>query len=100
MIDIRIGPPDARIKHKGTYVQCPDPREADGGISLECRELLIAAVQKLVDQPRGFRMCLVWAKGKCTYVERNDVLNEHLDPPSGGFEFPGSFEPDVTMVKE
>lgn len=82
-IDVRVGTPAVGIKAGGrSYVQCPEPLNPNGTLSLACREMLIIGVQAAVRRFK-FRMCLVWAPGSCTYVEADSIINA-TEHPSGG----------------
>ena len=83
-IALRIGPPEARIGHRNSFIQHPSPYARNGAIGPECRQLLVAATLEAVQRTR-FRMCVVWAPDDCTFVERDGSTKESDDPPSGGF---------------
>ena len=81
-IKVQVGPPFVEIQHGGCVIQHPAPLEADGSVSPACRELLTFVVQCAV-YAMQFRMCVVWAKNSCTFVEA-DSTSESTQPPSGG----------------
>jgi hypothetical protein len=103
-IEIRVGPPAVEIVNRRCAVQHPEPFAADGTISAACRALLIQGVQSAVRQLR-FRICIVWAETRCTYVE-TDSTHEGTEPPSGGVLpgelafMPQRYEPVQTLSDE
>lgn len=80
---IHVGSERIHIGHRDSFIHHPRPFEDDGTVSPECRQALIAAVLAAVRKYR-FRMCIVWAPGKCTFVEADGSANDSTDPPSGG----------------
>ena len=51
------------------------------------RQVLLDAVAEAVQRTR-FRMCVVWAPGESSYVERDGSIDESTTPPSGGVALP------------
>ncbi len=84
--EIAVHRGDARVHigHRDTFVHHPEPFAADGSITVECRQLMIAVTLDAVRRSR-FRMCVVWSATDCTFVERDGSTKESDDPPSGGF---------------
>ncbi len=93
-VRIVIGTPAVDLTHGRCTVQHPKPLSADGQISPSCRALLVDGVQQAV-RKRGLRMCIVWGKTACTYVEA-DSIKEHSVPPSGG-SVPATLEFEPTQ---
>jgi hypothetical protein len=83
-IAIEEGEPCIHIGHRCSYVRHPEPFTDTGQISPGCREFLIRGVLDAVQRFR-LRMCLVWARGACTFCERDGTALDSNDPPSGGF---------------
>ena len=86
-IDIRQGDPSVHIGPRCTYVQHPSPWYPESELSLGARQLLLQGVSEAVTR-LGFRMCVVWGKESCSFVERNGIINESTEPPSGGVALP------------
>jgi len=82
-ITLHPGSPSVHIGHRDTFVHHPQPFDADGAVSADCRALLIAGTLEAVQRTR-FRMCLVWAADSCTFVEFDGSVKHSDDPPSGG----------------
>lgn len=78
-IDVRIGPPGVDICHPthDTYVQHPEPFNADGTLGMACRTLLITGVQDAVTRSKfQIQICLVWSPTSCSYVEADGSICE------------------------
>ena len=86
-IAIRQGEASVQIGHHRTHVQHPSPWDSEDGMSPGARQLLLQGVTKAVTR-LGFRMCVVWSKENCSFVERNGIINESTEPPSGGVPAP------------
>lgn len=86
-IEIRQGEPAVKIGAGKSYVQHPEPWLLNNEISENCRALLLAGVTSAVNTT-GFRMCIKWAEARCSYVERDGVINESSESPSGGIDMP------------
>lgn len=82
-ITIHQGEARAHIGFRDTFVHHPNPFNTDGAINSTCKAVLIDATIEAVRRT-GFRMCLVWSAGHCTFVERDGSTRETADPPSGG----------------
>lgn len=82
-VTICQGPPIAHVGYHDTFVHHPFPYAADGSISRDCMRLMAEATLEAVQRTK-FRMCLVWSKTHCTYVERDGTIRESHEPPSGG----------------
>lgn len=92
-VAVRAGPPMAAIAYRGSFVQYPEPLDAEGELSAAARQLLLAAVQDAVRRFRH-RMCIVWSRERCSYVER-DGVNESTSLPEGGVVPPSAIRFDV-----
>jgi hypothetical protein len=90
-IDVRIGEPAVHIGHRASFVQHPAPYAADDSIGAECRALLLNGVLESVRRTRH-RMCVVWKRGACTFVEPDGTFNDSEEAPSGGVPLPASIE--------
>jgi hypothetical protein len=86
-IEIRQGPQDLRIGAGKCFVQHPEPRIANNEISEGCRNLLLSGVSAAVNKTK-FRMCIVWGEGFSSFVEKNGVIKETSESPSGGIDLP------------
>lgn len=89
LIDVREGPEQASVEIKGCFVQTPLPFNEDRSLSEDAKQVLIATVQDAVER-MNLRMCIVWAKDNCTYVEPKGMLIQSIEPPSGGVDVPFS----------
>ena len=92
-LEVRVGDPQLHIGHCASFVQHPSPYTEDGSISPACRAFLLDGVLSAVRRLR-FRMCVVWKKGACTYVERDGQFNDSAEIPSGGIALPKTIEYD------
>jgi hypothetical protein len=90
-IQIRVGPPAVEIVNRRCFVQHPAPFTADGTLSPDCRELLIAGVQTAVRR-LGFRMWIAWAQSSCTSIEP-DRISPAGEPSGGSVPFKVGFTP-------
>jgi len=81
-IDIGIGPAEVVIAPNKSRVRHPEPFDAEGAITPDCRKLMVDSVQQEVRR-RWFRMCIVWAPDACSYCEHHSI-EESDKPPSGG----------------
>lgn len=82
-IAIQKGEAAVHIGHRDTFVHHPEPFNSDGTLGHECRQSLIAGTLEAIRRT-GFRMCLVWSPNRCTYVEKDGLVKESGEPPSGG----------------
>ena len=64
-------------------VVCPKPFTVDERLTLEARQALINVVQ-YASKKSGRRMCVVFAKSDCVYVESEGTAKPSTEPPSGG----------------
>ena len=83
-ISVDKGPEMARIGFRDSFVHHPTPFAEDGALSQGCKTLLKIATLEAVRRT-GFRMCIVWGKDDCSFVERDGSIKESVEPPSGGF---------------
>jgi hypothetical protein len=68
-VDVRTGEAEVFIdKQKTCFVQHPEPFGDEETLSEECRALLLNGVLAAVQGTRT-RMCVVWCKRSCTFVE-------------------------------
>jgi len=81
---IHVGTERIHIGHRDSFVHHPRPFADDGSVTPECRKAMIAAVLAAVRKFR-FRMCLVWARDACTFVEPDGSTLAGTEPPWGGF---------------
>lgn len=95
-IDICQGVPSVLIGTRRSYVQHPAPYTEDGRLSDGCRKLLLDGVLEAVVRT-AHRMCVVWAPGECSYVERDGQINDSNDAPSGGVGLPNQIAFDVRV---
>lgn len=95
-LKILEGEPKVEIARGTSFVRHPRPYLPDGSISPECRQCLIDGVQRAVRDKR-FRMCIVWGRDRCTFVER-ETVNESNEPPSGGLKTTPEFPFDAPTV--
>ena len=86
-IEIIQGEAAVEIRAKGTFVRHPQPFNSQGELSDGCRRLLLDGVLEAV-QRTHFRMCVVWNSSSCSFVERDGIITESSDPPSGGINLP------------
>lgn len=96
-IELRQGDPDVQIGPGRCYVQHPEPRLANNDISEGCRALLLAGVSAAVNKT-NFRMCIVWGEASCSFVEKDGVVNESSESPSGGVNLPNKIAFDQRIV--
>lgn len=73
-----------------SFVRYPNPFTEAGEVSAGCRDLLIRGVQAAVRATR-LRMCIVWSRDSCTFVEL-DSVEDSDDPPSGGIQLPEAIQ--------
>lgn len=92
-LQVRVGSPDFHIGYRSSFVQHPCPYAENGSISPECRAYMLTAVLEAVIRLR-FRMCVVWKKGACTFVEPDGQFNDSDEAPSGGVVLPNTIEYD------
>jgi len=90
-LQVRIGVPEFHIGYRSSFVQYPAPYAEDGSISPACRAFLLDGVLDAVRRLK-FRMCVVWKKGTCTFVERDGQIKDSDDPPSGGVPLPKTID--------
>jgi hypothetical protein len=95
-IAIRQGVPSVLIDNRRSYVQHPAPYADDGHLSDGCRKLLLDGVLEAVVRTTH-RMCVVWAPGLCSYVERDVQINDSNEAPSGGVGLPNQIAFDVSV---
>ena len=96
-IDVRQGEPAVQIGTGKSFVQHPEPWLDANAISEGCRNLLLKGVIAAVDRTK-FRMCIVWDKESCSFVERDGVINESTESPSGGVNLPRKLAFDQSIV--
>lgn len=89
-IELRVGAGECWVARQASRCHHPTPIDPDGTVSAACRDFLIDVIQAEVRRTR-FRMCLVWAANRCTYVEANSVVDSD-EPPSGGID-PYTYRP-------
>ncbi len=82
-IELKAGPPLVRISHRTSLLQFPRLFASPGILTPECRSFLVEAVKEAVRR-RRFRMCIVWSRGICSFVEADGSVDESTEPPSGG----------------
>jgi len=93
-----VGPEEAKVAYKASFVLHPEPFLSDGSVSPACKQLLIDTVQEAVRKTR-LRMSLVWSRESCTYVEK-DSINHSKNTPAGGVRLPNDIlfdEPPVPL---
>jgi len=66
-------------------VVCPQPYTMDEQLTPEARQALIDVVQA-ASQQSGHRLCAVFGKGDCVYVEPGGTARQSAEPPSGGIQ--------------
>ena len=66
-------------------VICPKPFTVDETLTPEARQALINVVQ-YASKKSGHRMCVVFAKDDCVYVEPEGTAKQLAVPPSGGIQ--------------
>ena len=63
-------------------VVCDQPY-LNGKLTVEAEKALVDAVQANSRQ-RGLRICVVFSKTRCVYVEPKGAVKVSVEPPSGG----------------
>ncbi len=86
-IKMRTGPKKFSVQLKTCFIQTPNPYKTCGSLSDECKQVLFEAIQDAAKQMQ-FRMCIVWAKDDCLYLEPEGILINSKEIPSGGLEIP------------
>ena len=66
-------------------VVCPKPYTVEEQLTPEARQALTDAVQS-ASRKSGHRLCVVFAKDDCVYVEPEGAAEQSVDPPSGGIQ--------------
>ncbi len=98
-LQVRVGVPAVHIGHRSSFVQHPVPYAKDGSISPACRVFLLDGVLDGVRRLK-FRICVVWEKGTCTFVEREGQIKDSDDPPSDGVPLPKTIDCDKRVPFE
>lgn len=83
-ITISEGVPSARVAWRNTQLSHPAPYNSYGQITESAKAALIEGVLAAVRRT-NFRMCIVWSKEACTFVERYGRIEHKDEPPSGGY---------------
>lgn len=66
-------------------VACEKPYTLDEELTPEARQALLDVVQ-CASQKSGHRLCVVFGKGDCVYVEPEGASKTLTAPPSGGIQ--------------
>lgn len=82
-IDFRVGEPAAEIHARRSFVQHPEPFNADGSLTEGCRQLLVDTLLAASVRLR-FRMCVVWEADSSTYAEPDGSVVHRRGRPTGG----------------
>lgn len=98
-LQVRVGAPEVHIGHRTSFIQYHEPYAEDGAISPSCRAFLLDGVLDAVRRLK-FRMCVVWKKGSCTFVEPDGQFRDSDDPPSGGILLPKTIDYDTRLPFE
>ena len=81
-IQLRAGSPSLQLESGKCVLQHPWPVDSHGQVTAECRSFLLERVRSAV-RTRRMRMCVIWSRESCTYVEAERMFDSH-DLPSGG----------------
>lgn len=82
-ISLEQGEPYVRIGYRSSLLRHPNLCAGVRCLPPVCRQMLVAAVVVAVQRTR-FRMCLVWDRANCSFVELDGAVEESSEPPSGG----------------
>ena len=82
-IAVHSGPAEGQVKHRGSFLSHPGVSEDGRTINNAARTYFETVVLEVV-QRTGYRMCIVWAKDDCSFVERDGSIDRNLEAPSGG----------------
>ena len=83
-LQLELGEPHVHIGHRTSSLTHPGVDSVTRGLSQDARAFLTDGVLRAVRR-LGFRTCIVWGPGDCTYAEADGVLK-----PSTGLPRPGT----------
>ena len=77
---------DSKACENAVVVGCPQPYTVDERLTPEARNAL-TGVARYACQQSGHRMCVVFGKKDCVYLEPEGVAKHSDKPPSGGIQW-------------